>query len=72
MNTSLLMNKMWEEDVTPEELARIIGISAEAFFQKAMEGRFTEKERWVIKVRLRLSDGETQRIFGEGDDGKEG
>lgn len=66
MNTKLLFNCMWYEEITPEMLAMELNLTQEQFYEKAFgEAGFTLEERLVIRGLLKLSDGEMERIFGE-------
>lgn len=68
MKTTLLMNAMWQEGITPELAAKRLGISEEEFYRKVSgpESGFTSEERRKLAKLLLLSDQERKYIFEEG------
>lgn len=64
MRSNLLMNCLWYEEITPEDLADALGITPEALFRKIFqEEDFTLEEIRRIKGLLALSDDEMEQIF---------
>ena len=64
MRSSLLMNCLWYEDISPEELANVLEITPEALFRKLFqEEDFTLGEIRRIVGLLGLSNEETDAIF---------
>lgn len=64
MRSNLLMNCLWYEDISPEELANILEITPEALFRKIFqEDDFTLGEIQRIVGLLGLSSEETDTIF---------
>lgn len=64
MHNSLLMNCLWYEDISPEELADSLGITPEELFQKIFQEKdFTLEEIRRIVGLLGLSDDEMEAIF---------
>ena len=64
MRSSLLMNCLWYEDISPEELANILEITPEDLFQKIFqEKEFTLGEIQRIVGLLGLTEAETETIF---------
>lgn len=66
MRSNLLMNCLWYEDISPEELANILEITPEDLFQKIFqEKEFTLGEIQRIVGLLGLTEAETETIFFE-------
>ena len=66
MRSNLLMNCLWYEDISPEELANILEITPEDLFQKIFqEKEFTLGESQRIVGLLGLTEAETETIFFE-------
>ena len=64
MRSNLLMNCLWYEEIAPEELADILGITPEELFRKVFqEEDFTLEEIRRIVGLLGLSEDEMERIF---------
>ena len=64
MKTSLLMNCLWFEDISPEAFADALEITPEELFQKIFQGKdFTENEIKKTVAMLGLTDEETDIIF---------
>ena len=64
MRSNLLMNCLWYEDISPEELANILAITPEALFRKIFqEEDFTLGEIQRIVGLLGLTEEETDTIF---------
>ena len=64
MRSSLLMNCLWYEDISPEELANVLEITPEALFRKLFQDEdFTLGEIRRIVGLLGLSNEETDAIF---------
>ena len=64
MRGEMLMNCLWYEDLTPEELADALGLTPEDLFRKIFErSDFTEEEMRKIVMLLGLTEDETERIF---------
>lgn len=64
MRSNLLMNCLWYEDISPEELADVLEITPEALFQKIFqEEDFTMGEIQRIMSLLGLTKEEADTIF---------
>ena len=64
MKSYLLMNSMWYEDITPEEMAERLELSPEVLFRKIFqEEEFTPGEISKIKGILGLTNEEVNEIF---------
>ena len=64
MRSNLLMNCLWYEDISPEELANILELTPEALFRKIFqEEDFTLGEIQRIVGLLGLTQEETDTIF---------
>lgn len=64
MRSNLLMNCLWYEDISPEELANILEITPEDLFRKIFqENDFTLGEIQRIVGLLGLTESETDAIF---------
>ena len=64
MRSNLLMNCLWYEDISPEELANILAITPETLFRKIFqEEDFTLGEIQRIVGLLGLTEEETDTIF---------
>lgn len=64
MKSNLLMNCMWFEDISPEELAEILELTPEALFRKIFQKEgFTLGEISKINGVLGLTEEETNMIF---------
>ena len=64
MRSNLLMNCLWYEDISPEDLANVLAITPEALFKKIFqEEDFTLEEIRRTKGLLALSDDEMEQIF---------
>ncbi len=64
MRSNLLMNCLWYEDISPEELANVLQLTPEALFRKIFqEDEFTLEEIQRIVSLLGLTQEETDAIF---------
>lgn len=64
MKSNLLMNCMWFEDISPEDLANVLELTPEALFRKIFQKEgFTSGEISKIKGVLGLTEEETNTIF---------
>lgn len=64
MRSNLLMNCLWYEDISPEELANVLQLTPEALFRKLFqEDEFTLEEIQRIVSLLGLTQEETDAIF---------
>ena len=64
MRSNLLMNCLWYEDISPEDLANILEITPEALFKKIFqEDDFTLGEINQIVGLLGLTEDEANAIF---------
>ena len=64
MKSNLLMNCLWYEDISPEELANILELTPEALFRKIFqEDEFTLGEIQRIVGLLGLTQEDTDSIF---------
>lgn len=64
MKASLLMNFLWYEDISPDELANALAIRPEEFFRKLFgDDAFTPDEIRRIQGILAMTDEETREIF---------
>lgn len=64
MKSNLLMNCLWYEDISPEQLTDILGITSEQLFRKIFqEEDFTLEEIKKICELLSLTKEETDIIF---------
>lgn len=64
MRSNLLMNCLWYEDISPEELANVLQLTPEALFRKIFqEEEFTPEEIHKIVGLLGLTEEETNHIF---------
>lgn len=64
MRSNLLMNCLWYEDISPEELANVLEITPEALFRKLFQDEdFTLGEIRRIVGLLGLTNEETDTIF---------
>lgn len=64
MRSSLLMNCLWYEDISPEELADALAITPEDLFSKIFRDKeFTLGEIRRISGLLGLTDSEVDTIF---------
>lgn len=64
MRSNLLMNCLWYEDITPEELANVLDLTPEALFRKIFqEDEFTLEEISQIVALLGLTEEEQHAIF---------
>ena len=64
MRENLLMNCLWYEEITPEELANILEITPEALFGKIFRNEgFTPEEIRRMTGLLGLTEEETELIF---------
>lgn len=65
MNSSLLMNFLWYEDIPPEQLAETLELPPEKLYDKIFgDEEFTPEEISRVKALLGLTSGEVQAIFG--------
>lgn len=65
LRSNLLMNCLWFEDISPEELAAHLEMTPETLFRKLFqEEDFTEEEIRKIVELLKLNVMETMAIFG--------
>lgn len=65
MRSNLLMNCLWYEDISPDDLAKFLDLTPETLFRKIFqEEDFTEEEIRKIVGLLGLNDDETRSIFG--------
>lgn len=64
MKSNLLMNCLWYEDISPEQLTDVLGITSEQLFRKIFqEEDFTLEEIKKICELLSLTEEETDIIF---------
>lgn len=64
MRSNILMNFLWYEDISPDELATILEMAPEALFRKIFqEEEFTLEEIHKIVGILGLTEEETNTIF---------
>lgn len=64
MRGEMLMNCLWYEELTPDELADALELTPEALFQKIFErSDFSEEEIRKMVMLLGLTEEETERIF---------
>ena len=64
MKSSLFMNCLWYEDISPEELVEVLGISSEQLYRKIFqEEDFTFEEIKKISCLLGLTKEEIEMIF---------
>ena len=64
MRSNLLMNCLWYEDISPEELANILEITPEDLFRRIFqEEEFTLGEIQRIVSLLGLTNDEVDAIF---------
>lgn len=64
MRSNLLMNCLWYEDISPDELAAVLELAPEALFRKIFqEEEFTPHEINQIVALLGLTEEETNAIF---------
>ena len=64
MRSNLLMNCLWYEDISPEDLAKKLDLTPEALFKKIFqEDDFTIEEIQKIVGLLGLTEDETDAIF---------
>lgn len=64
MKSNLLLNCLWYEDISPDDLASILELSPEALFRKIFqEEEFTPEEIHKIVGLLGLTEDETNMIF---------
>ena len=64
MKSNLLMNCLWYEDISPEELANVLQLTPEALFRKIFqEEDFTLGEIQRIVSLLGLTKDESDTIF---------
>lgn len=67
MRASLLMNCLWYEDISPEDLANALELTPEALFRKIFqEEDFTLGEIKKISAFVGLTEKETDAIFFDG------
>ncbi len=66
MRANLLMNCMWYEDISPEQLADVLSITPNDLFDKLFGNvEFTPEEIRQIVVILGLTKEETDAVFGK-------
>ena len=64
MNSNLFMNCLWYEDIAPYQIAKILEISEETFFDKVFGNKsFTNDEIKKISCLLGLTKEEIEMIF---------
>ena len=64
MRSNLLMNCLWYEDISPEELADVLELTPEALFRKIFQDDdFTPGEIRRITGLLGLTEEEVDTIF---------
>ena len=64
MKSNLLMNCLWYEDISPEELADVLELTPEALFRKIFqEEDFSAGEIRRIVGLLGLTEEEVETIF---------
>lgn len=64
MRSNMLMNCLWYEDISPEQLAGELQISTECLYEKIFgEKEFTVSEINLIVGFLNLTKEETEMIF---------
>lgn len=73
MNSNLLMNCLWYEDIEPIELANTLELSPEKLFDKLFgNDKFTSEEIDKIVALLNLTAEECHMIFGKRGGNKSG
>lgn len=66
MKANLLLNCMWYEDISPEQLADVLSITPGDLFDRLFGNvEFTPDEIRQIVVLLGLTKEETDSIFGK-------
>ena len=64
MKSPLLMNCLWYEDITPDELANVLELTPETLYRKIFQDDdFTTGEIKKIVDLLGLTEDETNTIF---------
>lgn len=64
MKSNMLMNCLWYEDISPEELAAVLELTPETLYRKIFqEDEFTPGEIKKIVDLLGLTEEETHTIF---------
>lgn len=64
MKSTLLMNCLWYEDITPEELANVLDLTPESLYRKIFQDDdFTPGEIKKIVSLLGLTEDEAYTIF---------
>lgn len=65
MKSNLLMNCLWYEDISPDELAAVLELPSEKLYDKLFgDEEFTPEEIKTIVALLGLTDEEANTIFG--------
>ena len=65
MKSNILMNCLWYEDITPEDLAHTLELPPGRLFKKIFgDEEFTPEEIHKIAAMLGLTAEETTMIFG--------
>ena len=64
MRSDLLMNCIWFDEMTPEELADALELTPEALFRKIFgDDAFSEEEIRRTMMLLGLDENDAERIF---------
>lgn len=65
MKSNLLMNCLWYEDISPDQLADVLELPSEKLYDKIFgDEEFTPEEIKEIVALLGLTKEETNMIFG--------
>lgn len=64
MKSNMLLNRLWYEDISPDELASVLELEPEALFRKIFQDDdFARGEIKKIVALLGLTEEETDTIF---------
>lgn len=65
MRANILMNFLWYEDISPDQLADLLGLPSEKLYDKIFgDEEFTLEEIKEIVALLGLNEEETNMVFG--------
>lgn len=65
MKSNLLMNCLWYEDISPDELGAVLELPSEKLYDKIFgDDDFTPEEIKTIVALLGLTEEEANTIFG--------
>lgn len=65
MRANILMNYLWYEDISPDELAGVLKLPSEKLYDKIFgDEEFTLEEIKEIVALLGLTEEETNMVFG--------